>query len=162
MKRALISIIIVTLTLHGMTQNAVDALRYSRLFNGGTARYMGMGGAFGALGADYSVLSSNPGGIGVYKSSDFSFTPSVHVGASNSLYNGMNGSDSKANFAVASAGYIYTKRLSSRENHPGFRYVQFGMGINRLNDYNRRFVMHGENIQNSLLDTYIEQANGID
>lgn len=162
MKKSIISIIIVTLTMYGMAQNAGDALRYSRLFNGGTARYMGMGGAFGALGADFSVLSSNPGGIGVYKSSDFSFTPSVHVGAANSTYNGMTGSDNKANFALANAGYVYTKRLSSRENAPGFRYFQFGTGLNRINDFNRRYLMQGENLENSLLDTYVEQADGID
>lgn len=162
MKKTLISIVIVALSLYGIAQNASDALRYSKLFMGGTARYMGMGGAFGALGADFTTLSTNPAGIGVYKSSEFSFTPSVHMGASNSLYNGMNGDDSRANFAVASAGYVHTKRLSARENQPGFRYFQFGMGINRLNDFNRRYVMQGENTENSLLDTYVEQANGID
>jgi len=36
-------------------QNEEDALRYSYLQFGGTARYIGVGGAFGALGADLSV-----------------------------------------------------------------------------------------------------------
>lgn len=161
MKKALISIVIVSLSIYGIAQNAGDALRYSKLFTGGTARYMGMGGAFGALGADYTALSSNPGGIGVYKSSDFGFTPSVHIGSSNSLYNGMTGSDNKGNFALANAGYVYTKRLTSRENAPGFRYFQFGTGINRINDYNRRYLMQGENLENSLLDTYVEYADGV-
>ena len=31
-------------------QNEVDALRYSYLVSGGTARYTALGGAFGALG----------------------------------------------------------------------------------------------------------------
>ena len=108
MKRSLI-IIILALAVSSLVngQNAVDALRYSQQFMGGTARYMAMGGAFGALGADLSVLSTNPGALGVYKSSDFSFTPSVHVGASNSLYNGYSGSDSKTNFALANAAITY-------------------------------------------------------
>jgi len=37
----------------------------------GTARYVGMGGALDALGADISVMSSNPAGIGIYKRNDF-------------------------------------------------------------------------------------------
>ena len=41
-------------------QNEIDALRYSYLIHGGTARYNAMGGAFSSLGADFSVLSSNP------------------------------------------------------------------------------------------------------
>ncbi|HSG68646.1 MAG TPA: hypothetical protein VK994_08065, partial [Bacteroidales bacterium] len=163
MKKVLIiaTIIIATSAL-GYGQNAVDALRYSRLYMGGTARYMGMGGAFGALGADLSVLSSNPGGLGVYKSSDLSFTPSVHIGSSKSLYNGFEGSDSRANFNIANAGYVFAKRLPGSESQQAFRYIQFAFGINRLADFNRRYMMVGENTKNSLLDTYVEQAQGTD
>ena len=35
----------------------------------GTARYVGMGGAMDALGADISTISSNPAGIGLFRSS---------------------------------------------------------------------------------------------
>lgn len=35
----------------------------------GTARYVGMGGAMGALGADLSTISSNPAAIGLFKKS---------------------------------------------------------------------------------------------
>lgn len=143
-------------------QNAGDALRYSQQFTGGTARFMGMGGAFGALGADFTVLSTNPGGLGLYKSSELNITPSVHVGHSTSTYNGSTGSDSRTNFALGNAGYVYTHRLSSRENQPGFRYFQFAMGVNRLNDFNRRMAIEGPNSRNSLLDTYVEFAQGID
>jgi len=162
MKRSLISIIIaLAVSIQVAGQNAGDALRYSQQFMGGTARYMAMGGAFGALGADLSVLSTNPGALGVYKSSDFSFSPSVHVGSSNSLYNGYTGSDSKTNFAVANAGYVVTKKLRGSSTNSGFKYFQFATGINRLNDFNRRLAMQGENTENSLLDTYVEAADGI-
>ena len=46
-------------------------LRYSNLEYYGDARFNSMGGSFGALGANMSSLSINPGGLGVYKSSDF-------------------------------------------------------------------------------------------
>ena len=35
----------------------------------GTARYVGMGGAMDALGADLSTISTNPAGIGLFRSS---------------------------------------------------------------------------------------------
>ena len=35
----------------------------------GTARYVGMGGAMEALGADISTMSSNPAGIGLFRKS---------------------------------------------------------------------------------------------
>ncbi len=40
----------------------------------GTARYVGMGGALGALGADISAISSNPAAIGMYRRSDIALT----------------------------------------------------------------------------------------
>ena len=38
----------------------------------GTARYVGMGGAMDALGADISTISTNPAGIGLFRSSSVS------------------------------------------------------------------------------------------
>ena len=35
----------------------------------GTARYVGMGGATDALGADISTISTNPAGIGLFRHS---------------------------------------------------------------------------------------------
>ena len=40
----------------------------------GTSRYVGMGGAMGALGADMSVISWNPAGIGMYRKNDVAIT----------------------------------------------------------------------------------------
>lgn len=54
------------------SQGVVDALKYSQQDIRGTARYMGMAGAFGALGGDITTLSQNPAGIGVYRNSEYS------------------------------------------------------------------------------------------
>ena len=51
-------------------QGAIDAFQLSQQDLRGTARYMSMAGAFGALGGDMSTLIQNPAGIGVYRSSD--------------------------------------------------------------------------------------------
>ena len=40
----------------------------------GTARFVGMGGAMGALGADMSVIGWNPAGIGLFRKSDVALT----------------------------------------------------------------------------------------
>ena len=63
MKKIAIIISILLFISQSYAQNSVDALRYSKIHLGGTARYMGMSGAFGALGADISTFSINPGGI---------------------------------------------------------------------------------------------------
>lgn len=43
----------------------------------GTARYVGMGGAMEALGADISTISSNPAGLGLFRKSMASFSAGV-------------------------------------------------------------------------------------
>ena len=49
-----------------MAQTAYDAVRYAGDELNGTARFVGMGGAMGALGADISVIGTNPAGIGLF------------------------------------------------------------------------------------------------
>ena len=43
----------------------------------GTARYVGMGGAMEALGADISTISSNPAGVGLFRRSQVTLTAGV-------------------------------------------------------------------------------------
>jgi hypothetical protein len=58
-------------------QSAEDVLRFSRYNQGfGTARSAAMGGAFSSLGADLSVLSLNPAGLGMYRRSEIGISPS--------------------------------------------------------------------------------------
>ena len=56
-------------------QTASDILRFSYLNPQGTARAMGIGGAIGGLGGDFTSLSINPAGIGGYWKSEFMVSP---------------------------------------------------------------------------------------
>ena len=47
------------------SQSAFDVYSLSQSDLRGSARFMSMAGAFGALGGDLSVLNQNPGGIGI-------------------------------------------------------------------------------------------------
>jgi hypothetical protein len=142
------------------SQNEVDALRYSRTTFGGTSRYMAMGGAFGALGADFSTLSSNPAGIGLYKKSEFTFTPSLYFGKTISEYNGFKADDSKTNFNVSNVGMIFSTEPNSNKKSI-LKNLQFGIGLNRINNFNNRMLIQGTNNENSIVDTYVDNANGI-
>lgn len=48
-----------------------DANRWMGSDLNGTARFVGMGGAMGALGGDITTMGTNPAGIGIYRSNDF-------------------------------------------------------------------------------------------
>ena len=81
-----------------MGQNEEDVYRYSQLQFGGSARSQGVAGAFGAVGADFSVLSTNPAGMGRYRESDFSFTPTINFSSNQTDFKGNVSNDSKQNF----------------------------------------------------------------
>ena len=51
-----------------------NALRFSTEALDGTARYQAMGGAFGAVGADYGSLRQNPAGLGLFRSNEIQGT----------------------------------------------------------------------------------------
>lgn len=63
--------------LAAMSMKAQETYQNAKLITqdlNGTARYVGMGGALEALGADISTISSNPAGIGVFRSSKISMS----------------------------------------------------------------------------------------
>ena len=69
-------------------QNEVDAFDYTSLDYGGTARFIGMGSSMGALGGDLSVLSTNPAGLGLYRTGEITLSPTFASTRSSSLYMG--------------------------------------------------------------------------
>jgi long-subunit fatty acid transport protein len=160
-KILIISALIIAAAGTVLSQNSSDALRYSRIDIGGTARFMGLSGAFGALGADFTASSTNPAGLGLFKASEFTSTAAIHTGSVKSDFNGISGSDSRTNFYLGNIGLVMTSKIKSNPNKPGWRYVSFATGLNRLNDFNYRYEMVGNNQDNSLLDTYVNAADGI-
>ncbi len=155
MKKQIMLFIALGLTTAIFSQNTSDALRYSRLFYGGTARFQGLGGAFGALGADFSSLQTNPAGIGMYKSSEITFGPSLLFNNSTAEYNGISSSDNKFNGAIANVGMVFTIKNPKSK----LKNINIGFGINRQNDYNTRFYVGGPNNKNSILTDFTDLVN---
>ncbi len=62
-------------SLGASAQDITEAYNLSNLTVQGTARSMGFGNALGSVGGDFSSLSVNPAGLGVYRSSEFTLTP---------------------------------------------------------------------------------------
>jgi len=78
MAKLKITIILLLIALTTQAQNITDALRYSQLTSGGSARVMGSGGSFGAMGGDFGVTSLNVSGIADYRSSEVMFSLSYN------------------------------------------------------------------------------------
>lgn len=111
-----------------------DALRFSLHNNYGTARYMALGGAFSSVGADFSNLSYNPAGLGMYRNSIFQLSTAINFTNYNSVFYDSENEDYKTKLAVPSLGLIFSSNKASKNSL--FRSFSFGFGLNRLADYN--------------------------
>jgi hypothetical protein len=160
MKKLILILITILTTSAIYAQNEVDALRYSKISFGGTARYMALGGAFGALGADVSTFSTNPAGIGLYSKSEISFTPAITQSKITSEYNGNSMTDNKYNFNISNIGGVFSYNSYGDEGNGCFGF-NFGFGLNRLANFNNNYMMEGLNTKNSILASFVERANGI-
>src|SRR5215471_87711 len=97
-------------------QADVDALRFSQLNLGGTARSIGAGNAFTSLGADFTTLSQNPAGLGWYHGSELSFTPAVTGVNVKTDFIGQSIQDEKYKFNMSSFGVVIANDLNKK--HP--------------------------------------------
>lgn len=145
-------------SLQSFSQNEIDALRYSQTFPTGTARFTSMGGAFGALGGDFSSLNLNPAGIGVFRKSEISFSPSIFSNSSTTKHYGSSGFGNKTNFNFGNAGIVVT--FETGENN-GWVSISIGFGYNRMNNFNTRLSIEGINNESSLLDIYKQQIEDV-
>ncbi len=141
-------------------QSINDVVRYSVLEVGGTARTIGAGGGIGALGADFSTLSTNPAGMAAYRRSEFVFSPTLEhfstsgylQGESNPIYE-----REKTNFNFNALGMVFAARpLSSK-----WKGSAFGIGLNRLANYHSKSFFEGIS-PGSITDRWLEMADGIE
>ncbi len=140
----------------GMSQNEADALRYSYLVHGGTARFASMGGAFGALGGDFSAITTNPAGLGVYRRQlEVTFTPLFDLQEVEANFYGTTVDDSKSKIRIGSLGLVYTVPVDNSE----WRNVAFGVGINQLAGFDKRQTIQGLNGRSSLMTDFLLRAN---
>lgn len=135
-------------------QNNVDALRYSQNTYGTTARSLSMGGAFGALGADFSSLSTNPAGIGVYRKSELSFSLGFQNRFVESEFLENTNEDDQFIVDMPNLGLVlaYPTKKST-----GWTQFGFAIGYNRTANFNTDSYYQGKNTENSLLDSYVDQ-----
>ncbi|MCB0619962.1 MAG: aromatic hydrocarbon degradation protein, partial [Saprospiraceae bacterium] len=113
-------------------QTAFDILRFSQFDVGGTARTVGIGGGIGALGADFSVLSTNPAGLAAFRRSELTLTPTLYTSRVTSTLDGaatnLGFNEERSNFNFNNLGLV----LAHRPTGSKWSTVNFGIGMNRL------------------------------
>lgn len=118
----------------------------------GTARYVGMGGAMEALGADISTISTNPAGIGLFRKSVAN--ASFGVVSQQDAQDFVEGN--KTNLSFDQIGFVYAARTGSNS------FLNFAFNYHKSRNFD--FILSATDglsnaSQNKL--TYAKQKNGL-
>lgn len=124
----------------------------------GTARFMSMAGAFGALGGDLSTLGQNPGGIGIYRSNEIGFTVGLDMIGSKATSGGFSNTENMTRFNINNIGGVFTMKL------PGsvMPNLNFGFTYNKGASFNRRYKGMIPNLQTSMSNYIAGISNAYD
>jgi len=151
------------MSAYAQAQNEADILRYSQQYNLGTARSQGLGGAFGAVGADFSSTYLNPAGLGLYRRNELHLSAGVTGTATSGNFLGNKLDESRTNFNIPSFGIVLSKVNTglSGDANSGIVNYNFAFGHNRTNHFQQNIFMEGYNTRSNLSQFFVEQSNGI-
>lgn len=167
MKKTLFLVVSTLFAVGLSAQSAIFPLYYSQYGMNGTASYIGKAGAIGALGGDIMASHYNPAGLGLYRSSEFTFSLGVDASSSAATLNDLKSTDSHPSFNYGNVGMVFDFNNGSKNP---FRHIQLSFGINRLmnfnnstqivrNDVTSSFVY--DNIEQRLIESYQNNISGL-
>ncbi len=138
-------------------QGIGDAIRYSNYDPIGTARTVGVGSAFGAMGGDFSVVGINPAGIAEYRIGELNITPSIGTSSTNSFFvdDPQNSKRSRSNFLLDNIGFVGSNSPTGSR----WQTSNWAVGFSKLVNFNRNINIVGAT-EGSITERFIERANG--
>ena len=138
-------------------QNISDVVRWSTVDPVGTARTLGVGSAFGAMGGDFSVININPAGIADYRTSEFTLSPSLNITKANAFFIADNKnlqSYKKSSLSLDNLGFVISKNGDET-----WTTSNFAMGYSRTATLNNNIRINGKT-KGSITKMFAEKANG--
>lgn len=123
-----------------IAQNQYDALRFLGSDLNGTARFVGMGGAMSALGADLSTIATNPAGIGLYRSNDAAFTFGWNANNIKSDWNGTSVTQKSDKMSFDQIGFVWTTKVGNKTD---LRFLNFAFNYHKKANFTREFNAKG-------------------
>ena len=107
----------------------------------GTARYVGMGGAMSALGADMSTMGTNPAGTALYRSWDAVISFGGNGVTQHTQSNLGRGRAFESFGSFDNAGFVIA---SKKSNTDAVRFINFGFNYRNVKRYNSRMGMESQ------------------
>ncbi|MGV8090317.1 MAG: OmpP1/FadL family transporter [Mangrovibacterium sp.] len=158
MKKIQYIIILLLFSSPAWSQGLTDALRLSNYRLNGTARATAMGNAFGSLGGDFTSASINPAGLGLYRSSEFVFSTRFGENKVDGTYLNHTNKESEFHLSVPNIGYVAAFNPGPN-NGSSLISINLGIGYNRMNDFNTKKLVSGDNATSTMLDGFAANAN---
>ncbi len=165
MKKIILASLVATVAAMGTTyaqSYAPDAFRFSQTNYGSSARFKGMGGAQIGVGGDIGSINANPAGLGLFTKSEFSITPEFNSVSNGSAYLGNNTSANKSQLNLNNIGVVFyspAAKMKGADTDKGLVSSVFGLSYTRNNDFLNNINYSGINKNNSIRNSYAEQAN---
>lgn len=152
MKKYLFTAALLLTAMAGAAQETYENAKIVTEDLNGTARYVGMGGAMDALGADISTIGTNPAGIGLFRRS----TANVSFGLVSQQDGQAFAEGKKTNMSFDQAGFVWSARTGANT----FLNFAFNYHKSRNFDYilSAADRLNGAS-QNKL--TYVKQFEGL-
>ena len=136
-------------------QNEDDALRFSNTFGAYSNRAIGMGGAYTALGADFTNFFQNPAGIAAYKKQNMEFGLSLLSRSTQVDFNNRVSSTGSTGLGINTFGFTSTFGTAGSGWGPWI----YGLAYGRTQSFKRKYDLESSDNQSSLLDVYTNQLN---
>lgn len=140
-------------------QNETDALRLTSDYRPTSARALGLSNAMTAVGGDIGALPFNPAAIAIFRKSLLSFSPQFAGSNAHATFLGQDGAASASDFSFGSLGIISVQDLKLKNPNSSWRYFNYGFHFSRIRDFNFASRVQSVNLQSSLVDQFLDQAN---
>ena len=127
MKKIVLAAFVLVVGLPAAAQDTYESARLLGEDLNGTARYVGMGGAMEALGADISTIGSNPAGIGLFRHSVVSGTLGLVSQQDVQKFDGLG----KTNMSFDQLGFVFSTRVSSKS------YINYGFNYHKSRNFDQ-------------------------
>lgn len=155
MKKIIFAIFILS-TFIINAQNELDAIRFSFITPVIGARNAGMGGSFGAIGADFSNAYSNPAGTARFSSVNITISPNFTITTNKTIFNGSEAIRPTLKFNIQDFGVVIPWSI----NKNSIKNLTFSIGQYTLKDFKETIIIDGNNNKGSMLDYFMNAANG--
>lgn len=153
MKKFLSSILLIAITTTTIAQTEFEALKLSQGDIAGTSRYMSMGGALGALGADASAIQVNPAGLAMYRHNDIGFSFGLTDNYVTTDWYGGSTDESRWKVPFTSASFVCSFTNDKRKS--GIISNNIAFTFNKIKNFNRNTSAVTANYANASMTDYM-------